>query len=48
MTYFPGRFGRLEQAKDKEAYRALRYPVPTRQVRTDHALDLITDNGGQI
>ena len=40
LTYFRGRFGRLEQAKEKEAYRVLRDWVLTRQVPADQALDL--------
>ncbi len=40
LTYFRGRFGRLEQAKEKKAYRTLRDWVLTRQVPADQALDL--------
>jgi len=40
LTYFRGRFGRLEQAKELAAYQALRDWVLTRQVPTDEALDL--------
>ena len=39
LTYFRGRFGRLEQANEKEAYRVLRDWVLTRQVPADQALD---------
>src|SRR5664279_4134109 len=40
LTYFRGRFGRQEQANEKEAYRVLRDWVLTRQVPADQALDL--------
>jgi len=40
LTYFRGRFGRLEQAKEQEAYRTLRDWVLTRQVPADQPLDL--------
>jgi flavin reductase (DIM6/NTAB) family NADH-FMN oxidoreductase RutF len=40
LTYFRGRFGRLEQAKELEAYRTLRDWVLTRQAPTNQPLDL--------
>lgn len=40
LTYFRGRFGRLERAREAEAYRALRDWILTRRVPTGQALDL--------
>jgi flavin reductase (DIM6/NTAB) family NADH-FMN oxidoreductase RutF/DNA-binding FadR family transcriptional regulator len=40
LTYFRGRFGRLEQAKEAEAYRVLRDWVLSRAVPTGQRLDL--------
>lgn len=40
LTYFRGRFGRLEQAKELQAYRTLRDWVLTRQAPTGQPLDL--------
>ncbi len=40
LTYFRGRFGRLEQAREQQAYQALRDWVLTRQVPSGQPLDL--------
>jgi 4-nitrophenol 2-monooxygenase / 4-nitrocatechol 4-monooxygenase, reductase component len=42
LTYFRGRFGRLESAREEEAYRAVRSWVLTRQVPLDQPLELAT------
>ena len=39
LTYFRGRFGRLESAREEEAYAAVRAWVLTRRVPLDHALE---------
>lgn len=45
LTYFRGRFGRLEQAKELAAYRTLRDWVLTRQTPADRPLDLAALTG---
>lgn len=40
LTYFRGRFGRLEQAKEAEAYRALRDWILRREVPAGQRIDL--------
>jgi len=40
LTYFRGRFGRLESVSEEEAYRAVREAVLTRQVPLDQPLEL--------
>ena len=40
LTYFRGRFGRLESVSEEEAYRAVREAVLTRQVPLDRPLEL--------
>ena len=40
LTYFRGRFGRLESVREEEAYRAIRQAVLTRRVPLDRPLEL--------
>jgi len=40
LTYFRGRFGRLENVREEEAYTAVRHAVLTRQVPLDRPLEL--------
>ena len=42
LTYFRGRFGRLERAREAEAYQVLRQWVLAREVPTGQPLDLLT------
>jgi flavin reductase (DIM6/NTAB) family NADH-FMN oxidoreductase RutF/DNA-binding GntR family transcriptional regulator len=45
LTYFRGRFGRLESVREEEAYRAVRNWVLTRRVPLDQPVELATIAG---